>query len=145
MLNGIKPLLAHLMLVARRLEIAISRISAPAHQIRLAIVRLAYRLREWVEETVTDGSYEARLLPDEGYVRDVDADGIPITTSSERADDAFFKDYFWIQKGGVQGIIRGGYWKSRTDGGLYSVNVAVPPSFTGEGVGFRCAKNADKS
>ncbi len=99
---------------------------------------------EWVEETVTDGSYDARQLPDEGYVTGVDANGIPIATNPERGDAAFFKDYFWIQKGGVQGMIRGGYWKSRTDGGLYTVNVAVPPSFTGEAVGFRCAKNVDR-
>lgn len=100
---------------------------------------------EWVEETVTDGSYDTRVLPDEGYITGVDADGIPISTNLDRGDAAFFKDYFWIQKGGVQGVIRGGYWKSRSDGGLYSVNIAVPPSFTGEAVGFRCAKNADKS
>lgn len=96
---------------------------------------------EWLEETVSDGVYEGSVLTTEGYIRSINEHGMPIETSADSPDPTFFNDYFWIDSVGVRGILRGGYWKSKSDAGQYAVNVMVPPSFVGSAVGFRCVKD----
>jgi len=95
---------------------------------------------EWVDETVSNGSYKGRKLPDGGYVSGIDNEGVPIDTSSTTPDLNFNEDYFSIDHSQTRGMIRGGYWGSGTDAGQYAVNAITPPSFTGNAVGFRCAK-----
>jgi formylglycine-generating enzyme required for sulfatase activity len=92
---------------------------------------------EWVDETVTGASYEGRPLPPEGYVTSVDASGIAITSLSE-PNELYGSDYFWSKQEGVFGMIRGGYYGSGSDAGLYALNASVPTSFATQGVGFRC-------
>jgi hypothetical protein len=92
---------------------------------------------EWVDETVTNRSFDNRELPEEGYVTSVDANGVAIS-SSEVADELNGKDYFWSGTEGVFGMIRGGFYGSNQDAGLYTVNASVPTSFASQGVGFRC-------
>lgn len=95
---------------------------------------------EWTEENVTDGIYENRTLPESGYVSLVDGAGIVIETAAE-PDTAFQKDYAWVDKEGVRGILRGGFYGSGEDGGIFAQNLSVPLNFATAGVGFRCVRD----
>lgn len=99
---------------------------------------------EWQQETVTDGILNGRALPSEGYVTSIDDNGVPIATDQTMPNASLFSDYLGIDPTDTQGVLRGGYWRSSTDAGVYSMNVTVPPSFQGNAVGFRCAKSAGK-
>jgi hypothetical protein len=98
---------------------------------------------EWLEETVSDGRYVEEALPNEGYIADITSGGIPIQTDPAVPNESFFEDYFWLDGTNVRGMLRGGYWKSRSDAGQYALNVTVPPSFVGTAVGFRCVKDIE--
>lgn len=93
---------------------------------------------EWVNETVTGTEYRGRTLPTEGYVEEVDASGVAITTNKETASELYGKDYFWSKSEGVFGMLRGGFYGSGSDAGLYTMNASVPTNFATQGVGFRC-------
>lgn len=95
---------------------------------------------EWVDENIVGNNFDGRSLPSEGYVTSVDAGGIAVT-SSESADDLYGKDYFWSKEEGVFGMIRGGFYGSNQDAGLYTTNASVPTSFATQGVGFRCVED----
>lgn len=95
---------------------------------------------EWVDESIVGNMHEGRVLPKEGYVTAVDASGIALT-SAESADDLYGKDYFWSKEEGVFGMIRGGFYGSNEDAGLYTTNASVPTSFATQGVGFRCVED----
>jgi formylglycine-generating enzyme required for sulfatase activity len=95
---------------------------------------------EWVDETVTGLSYNGRSLPSEGYVTSVDASGVAITSGTE-PDVLFGEDYVWTKSEGVFGMIRGGFYGSGSDGGMYTVNASVPTTFAAQGVGFRCVED----
>ncbi len=97
-------------------------------------------LWEWVDEQVVGNMYEGRALPEEGYVTSVDVAGIAIT-SGENADALYGDDYFWSTTEGVSGMIRGGFYGSDDDAGLYTVNASVPTNFATQGVGFRCVED----
>jgi formylglycine-generating enzyme required for sulfatase activity len=96
---------------------------------------------EWVQETVTNNTYKGTQLPPEGYITAIDSDGMPISTNHDVPDESFFNDYFWADPTDTRGILRGGYWNSQTDAGQYAINITVPPTFTGEAVGFRCVQD----
>jgi formylglycine-generating enzyme required for sulfatase activity len=93
---------------------------------------------EWVNETVSGKTYRDRPLPDEGYVYEADAGGIAITTQTDSGSELYGKDYFWSKSDGVFGMIRGGFYGSGDDAGLYTINASVPTNFATQGVGFRC-------
>lgn len=95
---------------------------------------------EWVDGNVVGNEFEGRALPEEGYVTSVDANGVAIT-SGQNADDLYGKDYFWSKNEGVFGIIRGGFYGSNQDAGLYTMNASVLTSFASLGVGFRCVED----
>lgn len=95
---------------------------------------------EWVDENVVGNLIDGRPLPAEGYVTSVDAKGVAIS-SGESADELYGSDYFWSKEEGVFGMIRGGFYGSGQDAGLYTVNASVPTSFVTQGVGFRCIKD----
>jgi formylglycine-generating enzyme required for sulfatase activity len=92
---------------------------------------------EWVNETVTNGQFEERELPKEGYVASVDTAGVAITTS-EAEQEMYRSDYFWSKSEGTFGMIRGGFYGGGSDSGLFSINATVDTSFASAGVGFRC-------
>lgn len=94
---------------------------------------------EWVSDDVIDGKYRERELPKEGYVAQVDVAGMA-TESSETPQELFGNDYFWSQTTGAYGIIRGGYYGSGKDAGLYAVHADTPPTSASAGIGFRCVK-----
>jgi len=93
---------------------------------------------EWVDETVQGRTYADRELPVEGYVREADASGVAISTDPESADVLYGKDYFWSKEDGTFGMLRGGFYGSGEDAGLYTINASVPTNFATQGVGFRC-------
>lgn len=95
---------------------------------------------EWINGTVTDGSFGSRTLPRTGYVSSVDEVGVAITTSQQE-QILYGSDYFWSKESGTFGIIRGGFYDSESDGGLYTVNTSVETSLASPGVGFRCVKD----
>jgi hypothetical protein len=94
---------------------------------------------EWVSDDVINGVYNARKLPESGYVTQVDTHGMA-TTVHDEANDIFEKDYFWARTEGAYGIIRGGYYDSDTDAGVYTVHADTLPTTASAGIGFRCVK-----
>lgn len=96
---------------------------------------------EWVDGVVKDGSYNGRTVPESGYVTAADEHGIASETKSSGPDQNFHEDYFWSDKTGEYGILRGGFYSSGKDGGLYGVQAKTPPSFLSGAIGFRCVKD----
>ena len=95
---------------------------------------------EWVSDDVTDGDYKGRVLPDSGYVTQVDSDGVATVTNKDESSDLFDEDYFWTNPDGVYAMIRGGFFGSRSDAGVYTAHAHTLPTFSGNAVGFRCVR-----
>jgi formylglycine-generating enzyme required for sulfatase activity len=95
---------------------------------------------EWVDGQVTEGALDGRALPESGYVTSVDQQGLVLETSvSPNAE--YGDDYAKTAATGVYGIIRGGFYGSQTDGGIFAQNLAVPLDLKTDGVGFRCVRS----
>ncbi len=94
---------------------------------------------EWVDANVSAGSYLGRTLPAEGYVAEVDVDGVPTKTATS-SQAVFHNDYAYLKADGVYGMMRGGFWNLTDKAGAASINATIPTSFTGAAVGFRCAR-----
>lgn len=94
---------------------------------------------EWVSDDVINGNYKTGVLPGTGFVAQVDASGMA-TVVSEEKQELFENDYFWSRTDGAYGIVRGGYYDSGKDAGIYSVHADTPPTTAGTGIGFRCVK-----
>jgi formylglycine-generating enzyme required for sulfatase activity len=95
---------------------------------------------EWVKGEIKNGYYNDTKLPPSGYIKSVDTSGLPLETDIKIADPNFNGDYLWIKDTETRGIARGGYWNNQGEAGIYSMYLVSLPSFTGTGVGFRCAK-----
>jgi len=95
---------------------------------------------EWVDGTVYEGKFKEKILPDQGFIKSVDEDALANETDKAGGDLNYNQDYFWIKNKGTRGIARGGYWDNQADAGLYAAYVVSLPSFSGDGIGFRCAK-----
>ncbi len=96
---------------------------------------------EWVDETVEGNQFKERPIPPEGYVTSADASGVAITTDLNTGDLLYGEDYFWSKSEGISGMIRGGFYGSGDDAGLYTVNATVATNFAAQGVGFRCVED----
>ena len=94
---------------------------------------------EWVDANVTDGSYAGRKLPIEGFVAEVDVEGVPTKTATS-GEAVFHNDYFYLKQDGVNGMMRGGFWNITDKAGVTAINSTIPLSFVGVAVGFRCAR-----
>ena len=92
---------------------------------------------EWVDEEVTDGVYRDRLLPTEGYVTEVDAQGVALETA-DTPSELYDNDYLWSKETGSFALMRGGYYGSGSDAGVYAVHGETMPSFSSAAIGFRC-------
>lgn len=95
---------------------------------------------EWVSDDVINGQYQGRALPENGYVTQVDANGVAVLTDASQPSEIFYKDYFWGNKDGAYGIIRGGFYGNKTDAGVYAVHADTPPTTAGTAIGFRCVQ-----
>lgn len=98
---------------------------------------------EWVDGVVVKGKFNDAQLPVSGYVHGVDMYGMPVETGAV-ADERFNGDRLWVDPDIDAGLMRGGYYQSGTDAGIYSVYAASPPTFFGGAVGFRCASTPNK-
>jgi formylglycine-generating enzyme required for sulfatase activity len=96
---------------------------------------------EWVRGMANNGAFDGRPLPERGYVAQADAAGLPTQTATS-AQPAYANDYTWIAHSGTRGMMRGGFYRSGADGGLYSMNAARKPDYAGQAVGFRCVQQA---
>jgi formylglycine-generating enzyme required for sulfatase activity len=94
---------------------------------------------EWASDDVMNGTYKSTVLPSSGYVAQVDSNGMAVSSSVE-PQELFGKDYFWSKNEGAYGIIRGGYYDSGTDAGVYTVHADTLPTTASAGIGFRCVK-----
>lgn len=94
---------------------------------------------EWVDTNIIDGTYMGRMLPDEGYVTEADVDGVPVAVAAT-SSAAFHDDYFSVNREGVRGMFRGGFWSMTEKAGVFAINATIPTSFVGVAVGFRCVQ-----
>jgi len=103
---------------------------------------LVGNLWEWVSDTVTEGNFNGRAVPKAGYVAVVDEAGVIVETS-DVPDPILGEDYAWTESQGVRGMLRGGFYRSGSDGGVYAQNLAVPLDFQAAGIGFRCVQDVE--
>jgi formylglycine-generating enzyme required for sulfatase activity len=96
---------------------------------------------EWVRDDISYGRYSGRELPASGYITQVDSGGVAVTTatSTEFATD-FASDYHWLDSSRMTGVMRGGFYGSGSDGGVYTLASNQVPTFASAGIGFRCSK-----
>lgn len=97
-------------------------------------------LWEWTADTVTEGAYNERSLPASGYVDLVDSGGVVLRTSQSPNQD-FGEDYASVNNDGVRGIVRGGFYQSGKDAGIFAQNISIALDFSGAGIGFRCVRD----
>lgn len=94
---------------------------------------------EWVSDDVIDGTINGRALPEKGYVTQVDSGGVA-TVTADTPDALFGADYFWSSDAGAYGVLRGGYFGSKSDGGVYAFHTKTLPTTAIGSIGFRCVK-----
>jgi hypothetical protein len=95
---------------------------------------------EFVYGEVVSGEFDGAVLPSSGYVLDINGAGIATQTTTT-PPQLFNDDYFWSDVQGSTVLLRGGYYGSERDGGLYSTQATVDRNFASGAVGFRCAKS----
>jgi formylglycine-generating enzyme required for sulfatase activity len=96
---------------------------------------------EWIDGEIVTGSYNNRQLPPSGYVSLVDSDGVVIETTQAEGLEEFGKDYAQTSAEGVKGMVRGGFYGSEEDAGIFAQNLSVPLDLRSAGIGFRCVKD----
>jgi formylglycine-generating enzyme required for sulfatase activity len=94
---------------------------------------------EWTDDDVIEGQYNGRTLPSEGYVMQVASDGIATVTEVSPSEQ-FASGYIWTQQTGAYGLLRGGYYASGDDAGVYAVQAKTIPTAATVAIGFRCIK-----
>jgi Sulfatase-modifying factor enzyme 1 len=95
---------------------------------------------EWVSDDVIDGVYQGRALPATGYIVQTDNGGVATMTALEKTNSPEMEGYFWANATGTYAIIRGGYYGSREDSGVFTTHTYTAPTFAGAGIGFRCVR-----
>ncbi len=94
---------------------------------------------EWVRDDVTGGVYQDRTVPPAGYVQSAASDGVAVDTGSEPSE-LYGDDYFWSSQTGVRAMMRGGFYGSDTDAGVYAVHADTDLNLSGVAIGFRCVQ-----
>lgn len=95
---------------------------------------------EFVQGEVEGGILDREPLPQSGYIAAIGAAGIPSQTTST-PQTIYNNDYFWSSATGTFALMRGGYYGSNGDGGLYSAHAMIGLNFSSGAIGFRCAKS----
>lgn len=93
---------------------------------------------EFVDSIVDTGMVDELSLPEEGYVELVNEAGLPKVTSST-PQMTYNNDYFWSKPNGTYALVRGGFYGSGPDAGIYSAHAAIEQNFSSNAIGFRCA------
>ncbi len=94
---------------------------------------------EWVSDDVVEGEFGTYILPDSGYIKEVSSSGMATKTSVEMGTSSSL-GYFWSQKNGSFGVLRGGFYASKDDASVYTAHAHTEVSFVGGAVGFRCVR-----
>lgn len=92
---------------------------------------------EWTTNDVIAGKHEGVDVPAAGYVSQVDSGGFPLVSTAQ-SNSLFADDYFWSSPEGAYGVLRGGYYGSESDAGVYSVHAQTLPTNASAAIGFRC-------
>lgn len=92
---------------------------------------------EWVDGEVVDGNFANQAVPSEGYVHEVSGAGIALATQAAPSD-LYNKDYFWSDSVGTYSLMRGGFYGSGQDAGIYATHAKTASSFASPATGFRC-------
>ncbi len=95
---------------------------------------------EWTSDDVIDGVSGERKLPHSGYVTQVDVGGVATESVAVGTATSFDNDYIWTNPTGSYGLIRGGFYGSGEDGGVYAVHATTKSDFSSAALGFRCVK-----
>lgn len=96
---------------------------------------------EYTDGTVRDGYSVSGKLPAAGYVSGISSwDGF-VSTTTTTPQVQYNRDYFWSEEQGDYSIMRGGFYGSGTDGGLYSMHSGTNQEFGSAAVGFRCVRS----
>lgn len=95
---------------------------------------------EFVSGEVNNGTYGNKKLALTGYVESINNYGLP-QESTSTAQKIYNDDYFWLNSSGTFKMIRGGFYGSKSDGGIFSVHADIDSNFSSGAVSFRCAKN----
>jgi formylglycine-generating enzyme required for sulfatase activity len=95
---------------------------------------------EWVADVADDGRIGDTELPAEGYITQVTSGGVP-RTSTTSPTEVLQGDYVWSKTPGMFAVMRGGFYGSRSDGGVFTLHAATPLDFAAPTVGFRCAQS----
>lgn len=103
------------------------------------VVHLPGNVWEWVSDDIRDSTYDGVTLPPSGYVASVDRAGVATVTSTTSVE-LFGSDYARFADAGVYGMVRGGYYGSGEDGGIYALQANIAPTFASAGIGFRCVR-----
>lgn len=112
--------------------------SHTACQSALGVYDTVGNVWEWVSEDVLDGQYAGRQLPNAGYVAAVAVDGMPTETSASPTMEEFGADFFWSEATGAFGLLRGGFYGSGDDAGVYATQAKIKPTLSTQAIGFRC-------
>jgi formylglycine-generating enzyme required for sulfatase activity len=94
---------------------------------------------EWTADDVINGSFNGRTLPESGYVAQVDQAGVAVVSTPE-PQEGFFEDYIWSKTDGAFGMIRGGFYGSRDDAGVFALHAETLPTTAGAAISFRCVQ-----
>jgi hypothetical protein len=95
---------------------------------------------EYLAGIGSDGTFGTYTVPKEGYVALVDDEGLPRETMDTPPAD-YGADYVWSKNSGATVRARGGFYGAREDGGIYSMQAGVSPTFVSSAIGFRCARS----
>lgn len=96
---------------------------------------------EMLADTVAkDSEWGGGAMPEEGYISLVSQNGLPIQTAPEPSV-IFNGDYFWAGDLEYSTIMRGGFYGSRGDGGVYATHAKTAPTFASAAIGFRCVQS----
>ncbi len=94
---------------------------------------------EWTSDDAIDGSFNGRALPESGYVAQVDQAGVAVVSAAQ-PDTLFAEDYVWTARTGAFGMLRGGFYGSRDDAGVFTLHAGTLPTAPSAGIGFRCVQ-----
>ena len=95
---------------------------------------------ELVSDTVSDGKIDHDTLPPSGYVTAILPSGLPKMTEAT-PNVLYNNDYFWNELStGTFAVMRGGFYGSGEDGGMYSAHADTEQNFSSTAVGFRCVR-----